>query len=93
MEFKTFSYPMLITEKHLDTFGHVNNAVYLELYEEARWDMITKNGWGLDKVIKEKIGPIITSINMSMISVYNAMIYFCAMFQHFIRMSPLCSIS
>lgn len=60
----THIYEVLITEKHLDTFGHVNNAVYLELYEEARWDLITKGGWGLDKIQKEKIGPVITSIKI-----------------------------
>lgn len=57
-------YEILINEKHLDTFGHVNNATYLELYEEARWDLITKGGWGLDKIQKEKIGPVITSIKI-----------------------------
>ncbi len=30
-------YHLLILEKHLDTFGHVNNASYLEILEEARW--------------------------------------------------------
>jgi YbgC/YbaW family acyl-CoA thioester hydrolase len=57
-------YEVLITEKHLDTFGHVNNATYLELYEEARWDLITNNGWGLDKIKKTGIGPVVTSINI-----------------------------
>lgn len=60
----THIYEVLITEKHLDTFGHVNNAVYLELYEEARWDLITKGGWGLDKIMKEKVGPVITSLKI-----------------------------
>lgn len=60
----THIYEVLITEKHLDTFGHVNNAVYLELYEEARWDLITKGGWGLDKIMRDKIGPIVTSIKI-----------------------------
>ena len=44
MKFKIFTYEMLIKEKHLDTFGHVNNATYFELLEEARWDFITNNG-------------------------------------------------
>lgn len=58
------TYKILITEKHLDTFGHVNNAKYLELYEEARWDLITQGGWGLDRIMREKIGPVITSIKI-----------------------------
>ena len=27
---------------HLDLFGHVNNARYLEFLEEARWDLLEK---------------------------------------------------
>lgn len=60
----THKYEILITEKHLDTFGHVNNATYLELYEEARWDLITAGGWGLKDIQEKKIGPIVTSINI-----------------------------
>ncbi len=64
MEVTTFQYPMLIIEKHLDTFGHVNNATYLELYEEARWDFIEKNGWGLKKIQATGIGPVILELNL-----------------------------
>jgi len=58
-------YRILIQEKHLDTFGHVNNATYLELYEEARWDMITARGYGLDYIQKVKQGPVILNLNLS----------------------------
>lgn len=60
----SFEYPLLIVEKHLDTFGHVNNAVYLEILEEARWDLITRNGYGLDHVRKTGMGPTILEIQM-----------------------------
>ncbi len=50
MEFKTFVYDTQIKEHHLDSFGHVNNATYLSLYEEARWESITENGYGLKEV-------------------------------------------
>ncbi len=46
-------------EFHLDTFGHVNNAQYLALYEEARWDFITINGFGLDRIKREQAGPVL----------------------------------
>lgn len=58
------SYETTILERHLDTFGHVNNAVYLEILEEARWDWITQNGYGLDKVMETGIGPTILEINL-----------------------------
>ena len=60
----TFKYNLQILEKHLDSFGHVNNAVYLELLEEARWDFITKNGYGLKRIKDEKKGPVVLEINM-----------------------------
>ncbi len=59
-----YKYPILIREYHLDTFGHVNNAAYLALYEEARWEIITQNGYGLKTVQERKQGPVILEINI-----------------------------
>jgi YbgC/YbaW family acyl-CoA thioester hydrolase len=59
-----FRYEVLIKESHLDSFGHVNNSVYLTLYEEARWDFITKNGYGLEHVLKEQKGPVILDLSL-----------------------------
>lgn len=59
-----FEYDVLIREMHLDSFGHVNNAAYVQLYEEARWDFITKNGFGLDYVLKHQEGPVILDLNV-----------------------------
>lgn len=58
-----FHYKMQILESHLDTFGHVNNAVYLQLYEAARWDFITTGGYGLDEIHKLQQGPVILDVN------------------------------
>lgn len=60
----SYEYEVMILEHHLDTFGHVNNATYLQLYEEARWDLITKNGYGLKEVFERQIGPTILEINI-----------------------------
>lgn len=57
-------YPYLIKEKELDSFGHVNNAAYLVLFEEARWETITARGYGLKKVHELKIGPVILELNL-----------------------------
>jgi acyl-CoA thioester hydrolase len=59
-----FEYEVLIRECHLDSFGHVNNSVYVQLYEEARWDFITKNGFGLDYVTQNQIGPVILDLQV-----------------------------
>jgi acyl-CoA thioester hydrolase len=56
---KIFTYQLQILEKHLDTFGHVNNATYLSLLEEARWDFITHNGFGLEYIRQIQQGPVI----------------------------------
>jgi thioesterase-3 len=50
-----FSTDIIIRGYHMDVFGHMNNARYLELMEEARWQYIdathfqetlTKKNWG-----------------------------------------------
>ncbi|MCT4640757.1 MAG: acyl-CoA thioesterase [Bacteriovoracaceae bacterium] len=60
----TFKYEIQIIEAHLDSFGHVNNAVYLELFEQARWDFITKGKFGLDAILSKKQGPVILEVNI-----------------------------
>ena len=57
-------YEVLIHERHLDTFGHVNNAVYLDLLEEARWDLISNNGFGLEEIQRRQVGPTLLEINL-----------------------------
>lgn len=57
-----FEYKLTILESHLDSFGHVNNATYLEIFEEARWDFITKRGFGYKEVHRQQIGPTILDV-------------------------------
>lgn len=59
MATKIHEYPLTILERHLDTFGHVNNATYLQMLEEARWQWITEGGYGLAEVKKRAQGPTI----------------------------------
>lgn len=65
MNNEIFIYPIIIKESYLDTFGHVNNAMYLTLFEEARWDLITKNEFGLQKIQECGLGPTILEIKLS----------------------------
>lgn len=60
-----YEYEFTVLEQHLDTFGHVNNAVYLQLYEEARWDFITKNNLGLKEILETQIGPVLLDLNLT----------------------------
>lgn len=57
-------YFVLIRENHLDTFGHVNNATYLQLFEEARWDLITERGYGKDVIFERRLGPVILDVSV-----------------------------
>lgn len=61
---QTYEYILQIRESHLDTFGHVNNAVYVQLFEEARWELIHQRGYGLNKVLETQKGPIILGIEI-----------------------------
>ncbi len=61
---EVFEYKFKVLESHLDTFGHVNNATYLQLFEEARWELITNRGWGLKEVQEREIGPVILELNL-----------------------------
>lgn len=58
-ESEIFESKVLINESHLDFMGHVNNAVYMTLFEVARWDFISHNGYGMDVILKRRKGPII----------------------------------
>lgn len=57
--FKIFKFQLIIKEHHLDTFGHVNNATYLQLLEEARWEFLTNRGFDLKTIHELGEGPII----------------------------------
>jgi len=48
-----------ISEAHLDSFGHLNHARYFELYEQARWDIVTERGFGIDVIRRTNTGPVI----------------------------------
>lgn len=59
MDQQIYRYPLTVLESHLDFMGHVNNAVYFQILEEARWEMITNNGYGVREIQETGIGPIV----------------------------------
>lgn len=62
---RKYVYKTTIESKHIDSFNHVNNAAYLQLFEAARWDIITRNGYGPEKIKETGIGPTILKIEIS----------------------------
>jgi YbgC/YbaW family acyl-CoA thioester hydrolase len=65
MDSKIFSFPTIVKEIHLDMFGHMNNASYLVIFEEARWDLISKNGFGVEKIKETGLGPTILEVKFT----------------------------
>lgn len=59
-----YQYPLVIKEHHLDSYGHVNNATYLSIMEEARWEAITERGYGFQKVHETGLGPVVLEIQL-----------------------------
>ena len=57
-------YKLTIKEHHVDSLGHMNNATYLALFEEARWEQITARGFGFHEVQKLQQGPVILEVNL-----------------------------
>lgn len=56
--------PIAISESHVDSFGHLNHARYFELFEQARWDIITERGFGIETINQTKTGPVILEVNV-----------------------------
>jgi len=65
--FEPFRYDLQIRERHLDTFGHVNNATYLQILEDARWEFITPRGFGLHDIQRTGLGPVVLEFNLKFI--------------------------
>lgn len=66
--FKTF---LTARGYELDSYGHVNNAVYLQYYEHARWEMMKNLGFldrlkesGLSVVVVESLVRYMRETNM-----------------------------
>lgn len=59
----SFESTFKIRSFHTDSFGHVNNARYLELLEEARWQFAEHHGL-IDLLNEESLGFIIMEMNL-----------------------------
>lgn len=57
-------YNLSIKESHLDFMGHVNNATYLTILEEARWELLYSHNYTLKDILTSGIGPVILECNI-----------------------------
>jgi YbgC/YbaW family acyl-CoA thioester hydrolase len=53
-----------IRNYHIDSYGHVNNAVYIQFLEDARTDFFDFLGFSLSYLTKQNIFIYITEINI-----------------------------
>ena len=61
---KTYSFETVVRSEHLDSYGHVNHASYLNLFEDARWALLEEYGQGHKTVLAQKMGPIVTECHL-----------------------------
>jgi acyl-CoA thioester hydrolase len=61
---KTYRCNIEVRGYELDSFGHVNHAVYLNYFEHARWSMLAEEGITLEWIAKEKLWPVIISAQL-----------------------------
>ena len=64
MPSKTFRYESVVRENHLDSLGHMNHIAYLQLFEEARWQMGYETKLGFDEAQTLKKCPMILDIQI-----------------------------
>ena len=53
-----------VQKEHLDDYGHVNHAAYLEIFELARWDYLAKRGFAREWVSENQKGPVVLEANI-----------------------------
>lgn len=54
----------IVSETWLDSFGHVNNARYLEIFEQARWNWLNAFGLDIGHIRRTGIGPVILEVRL-----------------------------
>jgi len=57
-------FEFVVRESQLDSFGHVNHAFYFQILEDARWDLMTGNGYGIARIRETGLGPTILEIKI-----------------------------
>lgn len=55
----SFSVPIVVRGYELDTQGHLNQAVYLQYCEHARWEWLRAAGVTQDRLLATGYGPVV----------------------------------
>jgi acyl-CoA thioester hydrolase len=55
----TFTVPIVVRGYELDLNGHLNQAVYLQYAEHARWEILRAAGIGSAELLADGVGPVV----------------------------------
>lgn len=61
---RVFKTTIEIDKSLIDSYGHMNNSKYLEVFENARWDIISKRGFSAADIAKSGFGPVVLEVNL-----------------------------
>jgi acyl-CoA thioester hydrolase len=56
---KPFSVPITVRGYETDTQGHLNQSVYLQYAEHARWEMLHAAGISQQDLVNQRVGPVV----------------------------------
>jgi acyl-CoA thioester hydrolase len=59
-----FSVPITVRGYELDTQGHLNQAVYVQYSEHARWELMRAAGIKQHELIASGVGPVALEVNV-----------------------------
>ncbi|MFI2368296.1 acyl-CoA thioesterase [Streptomyces sp. NPDC018833] len=60
----TFSVDVTVRGYELDTQGHLNQAVYLQYAEHARWELLRAAGLSQEKLLASGVGPVALEVTV-----------------------------
>ena len=60
----SFSVPVTVRGYELDTQGHLNQAVYMQYAEHARWESLRAAGLPQDKLLATGVGPVALEVTI-----------------------------
>ncbi|MEU7281148.1 acyl-CoA thioesterase [Streptomyces sp. NPDC045431] len=61
---ETFSVPVVVRGYETDTQGHLNQAVYLQYAEHARWSMLQEAGIRQSDLLEQGVGPVALEVTV-----------------------------
>lgn len=62
--FMTFFVDVTVRGYELDTQGHLNQAVYLQYAEHARWELLREAGVPQEKLLATGVGPVALEVTV-----------------------------